>query len=284
MIAPPPHLPLPPRIKVSYPKRTTMAVGFLCSDGVVIAADRRITAGVTHTYPECKLTGLYWNNGRAILGFSGDADTRRLVDKQLSTLFAPGSTIETKEIGSLLRDAMDAALGENEEYACLFGSWCDGESRPSLLLFTSKQGGQVTDVVDIELIGAADSPLSRYFVGTIKGASHLLTTHHANLYAARMIAQSEKYDGLLVGDGIDVWTLGHRPDMGKIGVGAAGPERTKQWVEEFDIADRWSALLLDQILDKDRPVRCWPQFVERMQQFRKWASGKDDLALPEQGH
>src|SRR5579859_2209531 len=50
---------LPPRIKVSYPKAMTIAIGMLCRDGIVLAADTQLTASGSHKRNGCKLFPQY---------------------------------------------------------------------------------------------------------------------------------------------------------------------------------------------------------------------------------
>jgi hypothetical protein len=42
----PTHRPLPPRIKVSYPRRMTIAAGFICKDGVILCGDTELSTSV----------------------------------------------------------------------------------------------------------------------------------------------------------------------------------------------------------------------------------------------
>ena len=49
--------------------RMTMAAGFNCYDGLIIAADRQITAEKHYTDQACKLSELRWANGIGIWGY-----------------------------------------------------------------------------------------------------------------------------------------------------------------------------------------------------------------------
>src|ERR1700683_1136407 len=79
----------------------TMALGFLCRDGVVIGADRQVT-GEDFTFPECKLVSTKWKNGYGILGYSGSHDTFRTFRKSFFSTFWGDMTIEHDDVSSKL--------------------------------------------------------------------------------------------------------------------------------------------------------------------------------------
>src|SRR6202521_464934 len=142
----------------------TMAVGFVCEDGAVIAADRQLT-GQNFTYPECKLTGLKWVKGRAIWGYAGTADTAKRLQSELGKedCFGQFATIcEWSDVQERLQLALSRCLEHQEEFLTLFAAWVEEAKIPFLFL---SHGPQAIGVQKCEVIGTADSPLTRYLRG-----------------------------------------------------------------------------------------------------------------------
>src|SRR5271170_5302693 len=65
---------LPPRIKVSYPKAMTIALGFLCRDGIVVGADTQLTMTGSHKTYACKLFSHRHPAWSAVVAYAGYPD------------------------------------------------------------------------------------------------------------------------------------------------------------------------------------------------------------------
>lgn len=146
----------------------TMAVGFVCRDGIVIGADRQVT-GANYTFPECKLHSLKWKNGHAIFAYSGERDSCQEFLKEISERFTQDVFLQWENVRSLLKESLAAlALKDDEAFLTLFGFMLD-DRKPHLLMSTSRQ--RVIDVPECEVIGYADSPLARFPNRQIQGSA-----------------------------------------------------------------------------------------------------------------
>lgn len=249
----------------------TMAVGFLCSDGVVIGADRQITQEQKFTFQERKLTRTRWKNGHGILGYAGNHDTYRAFEKVFLSTFSSKAVISRSEVSPLLQKCLAVSVNKKEGFHTLFGSWVDGEWQS---LVTSVGTQRVLDVGKCEVIGCADSPLTRFLLGSFKDVPHLFTVHQASMYAVYFISQAKKYDGEYVGGGIDVFSIDKSGDGGERCVRILDAGRTPEWEEQTNSMRYWMDVLFSKLTDKDHPV-AMEQFIERMNQFRAWVAPEE---------
>ena len=67
-------------------------------------------------------------------------------------------------------------------------------------------GLDVLEIERCEIIGTADSPLSRYFRGLVINI-HAVNIRQASVIAAYMIAQAKKYEGAYCGGPTDIYFL-----------------------------------------------------------------------------
>ncbi|MGA7220626.1 MAG: hypothetical protein WBX38_20090 [Candidatus Sulfotelmatobacter sp.] len=180
----------------------TMAAGFVCRDGLVIAADRQFTSDL-YTYQECKLSEVRWQNGVAIWGYSGSPETARRVNEELQRRFNQNSMVLRADIEGTLASALkDASFGKKEVWGILFGAWTEGEER---ILFSSS-GTRVSVVPRCEVIGWGDSPLARYLRGLYLRMGQL-TVWQASVLGMYFILQGKTYDGKYIGGPTDVFII-----------------------------------------------------------------------------
>jgi len=184
----------------------TMAVGFVCEDGVVIAADRQLTSP-NFTYPECKLGGHKWVKGRSIWAYSGNADTAKRLAEELwkDDCFGQFSKVsEWSDISERLQLALKKCLAKKEGFQTLFAAWTEGAKLPYLFL---TNGINVIGVQKCDVIGTADSPLTRFLRGVFLSFPSYPTIQQAINWAIYFILQTKIYDGQFVGGGTDVWSI-----------------------------------------------------------------------------
>lgn len=244
-----------------------MAIGFLCSDGVVIGADRQLTAG-QFTFPECKLISTKWANGHGILGYGGNNDTFREFKKHFYAKFWGNFTFAPDEVSARLQECLKASVQKGEQFQSLFGFWLDGEQYPSLVTSAKRR---VMDVDEIEVVGCADSPLTRFLIGTFKDVPHRVTVHQARIYATYFISQAKKYDGEFIGGPIDVYSIDMSGQSGERCVRVLDAGRTPEYERQTNLIRYWMDVLFSKLTNKDYPVNM-EQFNERMEQFRKWCT------------
>jgi 20S proteasome alpha/beta subunit len=185
----------------------TMAVGFLCRDGVVVAADRQVT-GTNYTFPECKLIHFGWKHGCGILAYSGTRDTFTTFAAELGTRLPNNVELTDKKIKELLKDCLKASVEKKETFLTIMGYWIEGH-QPSLIMSSTTQ--RIVDVPDCEVIGYGDSPLARSLLGRFRLLPRV-SVHQARVYAVDFIAQAKKYDGQYVGDDTDVYSIDNKTD------------------------------------------------------------------------
>lgn len=139
-----------------------MAVGFVCADGVVIGSDRQITAR-NYTFPDCKILPITWENGAGIWAFSGTFDLQKLFASEVWSRFSLDQTIQEHEVSPKWKQCLDALdFTENDQLTTLFG-YLTSAGTPKLLMSTPEK--RVLPVARAEVIGYADSPLSRSLLG-----------------------------------------------------------------------------------------------------------------------
>jgi hypothetical protein len=248
----------------------TMAVGFLRPDGVVIGADRQIT-GIGYTFPECKIVGIYWQNGAGILAYSGERDIYRDFLANMQSAFGQNVTRQEDEIRPLIKQCLDALhLRKNEGFLTLFGYILRGQ-RPRLLLSNSKQ--RVVDAGLCEVIGYADSPLSRSFLGRYQDVPITGGIKQARIYAVDFISQAKKYDGQYVGDGIDVFSISRSENSGIESIQIVDAGNTVVWENRISIVRYWLDVFFNEISNTEAPMINVGLFKQRMAEFRQWAGG-----------
>lgn len=240
------RLPRPVRHQIKRPssrrKVVTMAAGFLCSDGVVIAADRQIT-GSQYTYQECKLNTLKWANGTAIWGYSGSPDTAKRLDAELKDCFTPNVSVQHPIVATGLELSLTKSLKKKEAFATLFGAWLDGEESPSLLI---SNGVNAVPVSRCEVIGWGDSPLARYLRGLFLKGSSMTNVSQAIVIAIYFLLQGKNYDGQWVGGGTDVFIIDSQHRHRKIDVG-----RTRIWESALEAIERENVALWQSLTGTD---------------------------------
>jgi hypothetical protein len=250
----------------------TMAVGFLCKDGVVIGSDRQVTSQ-QFTFPECKLHATRWLNGHGIVGFAGSHDSARAFLKEFYSRFWGNRIIHKNEVHALLVKCLKgASIGKTSEFQTLFGFWLDGEYQG---LVTSVGNSRVLDVDECEVIGLGDSSLTRFLIGTFKDVPQSASVHQARIYAAYFISQAKKYDGKYVGGPIDVYSIDMSGQSGERCVRVLDGGRTPEWEQQTNLMRYWMDVLFSKITDNDHPVTM-DQFNERLQQFREWCAPEQE--------
>jgi hypothetical protein len=226
----------------------TIAVGFVCEDGVVIAADRQITGLNNFTYPECKINGLKWVKGRAIWAYSGETDTAKRLHVELwkDDCFGQFSEIsEWSEVDKRLQVALKRCLAKKEVFQTLFAVWIEGARLPYLFM---TQGTKVIGVEKCEVIGSADSPLTRFLRGAFLSFPPYPTIQQAINWAIYFVLKSKTYDGQFVGGGTDVWCIDFNRQTRVM-----DPEWTGPWEKELQMMEFKTIALFGLLTQKAIP-------------------------------
>ncbi len=248
--------------------RMTMAVGFVCRDGLVIGADRQVT-GTNYTFPERKLRSAKWQNGHAISAYSGNHDTFLDFFSELGVSLPDDATLTHKDIARLLKECASKVLAKKEQFFTLFGYWLDGE-RPQLLMTTPSR---VLNITQCEVIGYADSPLARSLLGRFKAVPGLVSVNQARFYAVRFISEAKQYDGQYVGDGIDVFSIDQSGDNEERCVRVLDAGQTVLWEEQLRVITYWMDILFRQLTETEYDFSI-NEFSNKLPEFRKWVESK----------
>ena len=246
----------------------TMAVGFVCRDGLVIGADRQVT-GTNYTFPERKLRSAKWQNGHAISAYSGNHDTFLDFFSELGVSLPDDATLTHKDIARLLKECASKVLAKKEQFFTLFGYWLDGE-RPQLLMTTPSR---VLNITQCEVIGYADSPLARSLLGRFKAVPGLVSVNQARFYAVRFISEAKQYDGQYVGDGIDVFSIDQSGDNEERCVRVLDAGQTVLWEEQLRVITYWMDILFRQLTETEYDFSI-NEFSNKLPEFRKWVESK----------
>lgn len=275
-----------PKIK-ARPQRSqtvTMAVGFLCRDGIVIAADTQVT-GANYTFPECKLINFEWGNGSGILGYSGDRDAFIAFASELGTRLRDDVRLTDQDVNNLLKECIQASVDKKEVLLTIAGYWLDGHRFPSLVV--SNTAHKVVDVVDCEVIGYADSPLARSLLGRFRALPRV-SVHQARIYAVHFISQAKKYDGQYVGGNINIYSIEDHdcsPFRPSVSGGTAITREGKythmitadtgEWEKRIEMVNESLDLFFHQLIDTGHE----PSFTHlsgTAKSFRSWAAVKGE--------
>jgi len=230
----------------------TMAVGFVCEDGIVIGADRQVT-GATYTFPECKLRGIKWKNGRGIWSYSGALDTAKEFQRELESRLMLDRVATISEVRLFLKESLNVCLKKKEGFQTLFGLWID-EEWPALLL---SNRADVVDAGRCEIIGWGDSALARFLRGLFLMSPGRPTLQQATSSAIYFISQAQKYDGQYVGGGTDVWSIDSNHQTRIMDIAWTGP-----WEKELDVMEFKTVALFGLLTHREIPAERIPQELE----------------------
>ncbi len=234
-----PKIKTEPRRLPGSVKAMTMAAGFVCRDGLVIAADRQFTSDF-HTHQECKLSELQWKNGLAIWGYSGSPDKARRVSEELATIFNQGTKVMRAEIEGALASVVKD-IKKKEFFGMLFGAWTEGEEQ---ILFSSS-GSEVSVVPRCEVIGWGDSPLARYLRGLYLRMGQL-SVWQASVIGMYFILQGKTYDGKYIGGPTDVFIIDKNRKRREIAAA-----NSRGWETVLETMDQQAANLFSVFTDAD---------------------------------
>ena len=234
----------------------TLVAGFLCHDGIVLAADRQMTS-TTYTFPDVKLNSLRWVKGRAIWGYSGNLDTANRLEREFQSEFGQFSQVSRHDLSSFIEKALKKALKRREHFYTLFGAAIEGE-QPCLFV---SDGKRVAPVSRCEIIGS-DSSSIRYLRGLFL-RSLSTSVNRATVFAIYLLSQAKKYDGQWIGGGTDICLI---DSTGYVKVMDA--PQTQTWEGELDIVQSWTVNLFSFLSDPDIS----PEWIDRrFKEFREKA-------------
>jgi hypothetical protein len=221
----------------------TMVAGFVCRDGLVIAADRQFTSEETATYQECKLSELRWKNGLAIWGYTtASTDTTRRVKDELSRRFSPDNTVVRADIEDAIASSLRDSLREEEFFGLLFAAWTEDEEK---ILFSSS-GTRVSVVPRCEIIGWSGSTLDRYLRGLYLRMGQL-SVWQASVLGMYFILQGKNHNGQYVGGPTDVFIIDKNRKRQEIPIASS-----RVWETALEMMDQQIASLFTVMTDAEQ--------------------------------
>lgn len=200
------HKPLYPAKPLQPPrgKAVTIVVGFRCTNGIVMCADRQVTGHGAFKYHEPKISAEQFDTFTALFGYAGDPSLAREVHDKICAVLR-NTPLPNQIVGSV-RDITEAVLSGMErwytgldlEMLIAVNSWEEGTD---LLKFSGKA---VYIARDFEYLAFGDSSLIRYLADKLY-TKRLDVNAGADL-AIYMVKKAEDYiDGC--GGPIDVAVL-----------------------------------------------------------------------------
>jgi len=164
----------------------TIALGFICPDGVVLATDRRISGGGTLTFGETKTTQTRWKNGCAVISYAGHRDSWLSFCTALSRCLGPNTEADESAFHSVLTQLLRALPKTKEGIALLCGYWMSEGPR---LVKVDSSG--VVPIQSSEVIGWGNSPLARYLLQRYEN-SPFRSVAQARIYGVNFISQASR--------------------------------------------------------------------------------------------
>src|ERR1700693_3749465 len=186
----------------------TMCIGFVCGNGLVVAADSQHTFPDGHTFHEAKVHSFKWKNGRAIWGYAAsNSDTSKIVWEMMERRLLLEKSFNRTEIKTVLTEVLGEVVRSEEQFLMLVGSWTEGE-HPVLL---RSNGSDVVYGERCEVVGFGDTSLSRFWRDLFLKAIPNPSVWQASIAAIYFIMQAKKYNGQFVGGDTDGFVMAGSP-------------------------------------------------------------------------
>lgn len=193
MIRPRPLVRQPKKQRLSKGKSMSISIATVCTDGLVVCADREIS-GYGFKFYECKLSKISLDaDSRAlVLAYVGSSDTMKVIVQDLRNRIE-GKHKSREEIEAALQETVNASLpqkpeGDEEHHAMLCG-FCADENFVLLKTWDRK----ISPVSAWDCVGVGDSALTRYLGAIFLGTQIHLPVFRAVPICNYMIAQAKKY-------------------------------------------------------------------------------------------
>jgi len=172
-------------------KAVSIGIATICTDGLVIAADRQITNPAGFKFYECKLLKipLSEERGTLVLGYAGSPDTMRVVLEALRKKFEHQDK-GREQIWEDLQEVLNALLPKrSKDVIQTLCGFCETGTFHILKSFNK----EISPVPVWDCVGCADSALIRYL-----GSIFLENRVHLPLFRAvpiciYLVAQAKKY-------------------------------------------------------------------------------------------
>ena len=206
-----------------------------------------------------------------MVGYTGFGDTWLDFSSRIGSAIGKGRHLDKVNLRDLLLNCLTKV--SEDTFQVLVAYHSEGKYG----MFKGRTGSMV-DIENQEIIGWGDSALGRYLLSHVASYPRPFSVWQARLFLCNLVHQASVFDGSYIGNGTDIRTISYRKDLGKVGVGVDDKARSAGLQHEIDTLDTWINYLWWELSDGDR-IPNMGQFLERIKQYRQWATGKDDLTL-----
>jgi 20S proteasome alpha/beta subunit len=191
----------------------TIVIGMLCSDGIVLAADRQLTRTDGHKYEEQKIFPIDGRDWKAVLTYAGDPGFVREVQQRLVDSL---NKEEVKADSGAIHDSLEEILNSmGRQYGdvgteLLVAAWASRE-RAQLWKF---DGRSIHQAYGFNCLGVGDSSLIAYLSKSLYDPA--LTIQQAIRLAVYCVSKANEFIDKCEG-GPDIATLNQEGTIGAVG-------------------------------------------------------------------
>jgi 20S proteasome alpha/beta subunit len=204
----------PPTINPSRRlKPMTIAVGMLCSDGIVLAADRQITLTDVHKYQEQKIFPIDGGDWLAVLTYAGDPGFVKEVQQRLvNGLNREEIKVDCRAIHDALEEILTSLGRQYGDVGTelLVAAYADHE--PAQLW--KFDGRSIHSAYGFSCLGVGDSSLISYLSKALFHSD--LTIREGIRIAVYLVSKANEFIDKC-GGGPDIATLNHEGTIGALG-------------------------------------------------------------------
>src|SRR5271157_3166927 len=189
MLRPEPRLHIKPERLSGRRKAVTIGVGFLCTDGVVICADRQLTGDAGYKFDESKLFHSIWTHRRLVFSYAGDPDAAQIMFRETNdNLDAEMAKIKSGSHSHKAHTALQRLFNNNHAKGLQTLIGLRFEHSPCSLFKTSDK--KVVEGLR-ECIGAGDGSAIRYVCDFLLRGN--LTVHEAEIIGSYIVSVANRF-------------------------------------------------------------------------------------------
>jgi hypothetical protein len=249
-------------------KAVTIGIGFLCEDGVLIAADNLISVPGYHKYYECKLYP-HSREGLAVtFTFSGNPIVMKMFNGKFEKVLGQlRGSIHAEDVQTLVENVLSDMDILDGEGAIQLHMLCGvSVADPPEMRLIRTEGKAVAQISGFDYIGVEDTSLLRYLVPLVTG-THTYTADQAFGLAVLLILQAKRYVTDCGGD-TDVYVM--KPN-GHLEVrGASSPYNTEQYLLRLEtFSKKVATALFDRRVQDAEFDDALNRFLEEVRQLRE---------------
>ncbi len=186
-------------------KKGTTTVGIMCKDGIVLAADKRATAGFVVNKRAQKIFQIDDNMAITMAGLVSDAQLLTKIIKAEIKLknIQTNRKSTVKEVANMLGSLLYSNLRKPSMIQSVVGFLLAGKDKNGFYLYDLGIDGSVTDVIDY----CSDGSGSLFALGVLESQFKKGSTVNEGVkFAANAITAALRRD-TATGNGLDIWTI-----------------------------------------------------------------------------